>query len=176
MAASISTRPASEDDFEWIIDLIDRNRAENLSEHQRADGFVQGEWTVEGLRKIVRGTGMYIAEVEGTRAGVALSTPPGAATRGPAGRTNELAAQHFGDSSYFLYGPVVVDADFRGRGVLRHLVDRLLGEAADRYRVAVAFVEEANTNSLTVHQHLGWHPFETFEFADRRFVALAQHL
>jgi N-acetylglutamate synthase and related acetyltransferases len=177
MATAITTRVATVDDFPWIIELIDRNRAEQLSEQQRATaGFVQGRWNIDTLQQLLAGPGMFIAEVDGIRAGVALSSSPGAVTTGPAGRTNELAADHFGDTGYFLYGPVVVDADFRGQGVLRHLVDRLLGDAAAHYRIAVAFVEQANTNSLAVHQHLGWQTFATFDLAERGFLALAQRL
>ncbi|MFC6704259.1 hypothetical protein [Flexivirga alba] len=117
MATAITTRVATVDDFPWIIELIDRNRAEQLSEQQRATaGFVQGRWNTDTLQQLLAGPGMFIAEVDGIRAGVALSSSPGAVTTGPAGRTNELAADHFGDTGYFLYGPVVVDADFRGQG------------------------------------------------------------
>lgn len=177
MEPEVTTRSVAAEDFAWIIELIDRNRAENLTADERAaGGFVQGRWDMAALDRLRSGPGMFLAEVGGIRAGVALSTSPGAATTGPAGRLNALAADRFGATGYFMYGPVVVDASFRGHGVLRRLADRLLSHAASRYQTAVAFVEQSNTNSLAVHRHMGWDEFATFDLDLRRFSALAHRL
>ena len=161
-------------DFAWVIDLIDRNRAEAIPAEERgARGFVQGQWDADVLERLSSGPGIFIAEVDGSRAGFAVTSAAGAIPSGPAGRTNELAAASFPDAAFFLYGPVVVDDAFRRRGVLQALVSHLGQELQDRYAVAIAFVEESNQASMAAHARVGFEGFASFEHEGRSFGALA---
>lgn len=171
---TVQVRQAVDSDFAWIVDLIDRHRGVDLSAAERSErGFVQGDWTVAGLARFAAGTGIYLAEVDGQRAGVAITSAPGLVAAGPAARTNELAAAVFGSGAFFLYGPVVVDDQFRGRGVLTALFERLRADLRDRFATGVAFIETANATSMLVHRRLGLEPFETFRFDGRDFQALS---
>ncbi|MEP7159702.1 MAG: hypothetical protein ABI746_01225 [Dermatophilaceae bacterium] len=155
--------------------MIDRHRGTDVSAAVRArQGFVQGRWSVAGLRVWPTTPGIVLAEVDGQRAGVAISSPPGWATDGPAGRTNELAAQRFGVSDYFLYGPAVVDDAYRRRGVLDAMVRGLFTDAAVSYAVGVAFIEDANTASMTAHTRLGFTGFAAFTLGDRGYRCLSR--
>lgn len=167
-----SVEPA---DYPWVVDLIDRHRGEGMSAQERARrGFVQGHWDVAQLQRLSSGPGFLLAEVDGTRAGALLTSAPGAARRGPAGRTNELAQQALGAASFFLYGPVVVDDMFRGQGVLRALADELFARMTGRYDVAVAFIEAVNQASMAVHDRLGFRVFDSFAIGDREYHALSR--
>lgn len=175
MNETVTIRPLEPGDHRWLLDLIDANRADRLTAAQRAEqGFVQGVWSETALQRLSTGPGMLLAEVDGSRAGAALSSPPGGVLDGPAGRTNELARAAFGPDGYFLYGPVVIDRAFRRRGLLRALSTALLARAAARYPVAVAFVQQDNQASLAAHRVLGWHDLDTFTLDDaREFVVLS---
>lgn len=163
-----------ENDLDWASELINRFNAAALTAHERAEqGFVQGNFSPEKIRALSRGTGGYVAEVDGRRAGLALTSAPGTASGGPAGRLNELAAQEYGPAAYFAYGPVVVDAIFRRRGVLRAMFDHLRGALGERYRVGVAFVDGENPVSLTAHLRLGMVQFGSFTVGDRDYRALS---
>lgn len=134
---------------------------------------MQGRWGVAELRVWPTAPGIVLAEVDGQRAGVAISSPPGRSTAGPAGCTDELAAQRFGASGYFLYGPVVVDDAYRRRGVLTAIVRGLFSQAAASYAVGVAFIEDINSASMTAHTRLGFTPFAAFTLSDRRYQCLS---
>lgn len=74
------------EDFAWILELIDANSAEALTPAERAErGFVQGQWNDEQLARLLDNPGMYCARVNGTPAGVLVTSRAGAVTKGPAG-------------------------------------------------------------------------------------------
>lgn len=175
MTAPVVVREITAADHAWLLELIDANRAERLSAAERArQGFVQGVWNEAALQRLSTGPGLLVAELDGIRAGAALSSPPGTVVDGPAGRTNVIAREAFGDDGYFLYGPVIVAAAFRRRGVLRALSAALLARTAARYPVAVAFVQQDNQASLATHRALGWQELAPFTLEDgRRFVVLS---
>lgn len=171
-AARPRIRTIDPTDYPWLLELIDSNRADRLTAIQRAEeGFVQGRWDKSALQRLSSGPGMLLAEVDGRRAGAALSSAPGVVTDGPAGRVNDIARDMFGDKGYFLYGPVIIDPAFRRRGLLRQLSQALLERS--RYPPAVAFVQQDNTASLAAHTALGWQQVAEFVLEDgRRFSAL----
>jgi GNAT superfamily N-acetyltransferase len=171
---SVTVRRASPADFAWVIDLIDRNRAEAIPAEERGTrGFVQGQWDADVLERLSSGPGIFIADVDGSSAGFAVTSAAGAIPSGPAGRTNELAEAAFPEGSFFLYGPVVVDDAFRRRGLLQSLVSHLRQARGDRYAAAIAFVKESNQASMAAHARVGFEPFASFENEGRRFGALA---
>lgn len=171
-----TVRSADDSDFPWILELIDDNRGESLTERERAqNGFVQGQWDEGRLRDFSStGPGFALAEVDGHRAGIALSSPPGAAGTGPAGELNQVARERFGPNAYFMYGPVVVSSDFRGRGVLSALTNGIFELARGTYPRGVAFIESSNERSLAVHDHLGWERFAEYEVGASTFYALSR--
>ena len=170
----LSTRPATEDDFGWILDLLERNQRVNVPEGERSKtGFIQGSWTEERLQERTDGPGMWVAEVDGERAGVVLSSDAAAHSDGPPGLTVATAREAMPDARFFLYGPAVVEANQRGRGVLSALVDALFTDAAKNYDEAIAFVERSNSVSMSVHERLGFREVGTFEVDGREYVTFA---
>lgn len=160
-------------DDPWIVEVIDRHRGVGLAAKERArQGFVQGRWSLAVLASWPRTPGIVVAEVDGARAGVAISSPPGTVETGPAGRTNELAAQRFGPNGYFLYGPAVVEDPYRRRGVLAAMVDRLFQDASGDYSAGVAFIEDVNAASKAAHRRLGFAAFATFGLDGRSYECL----
>jgi len=157
-----------------MIDLIDRNRAEAIPAEERGTrGFVQGHWNVDVLDQLSTAPGIFLAEVDGSPAGFAVTSAAGAIPTGPAGRTNELAAAAFPKTAFFLYGPVVVEDTFRRRGVLQALVSHLGQQLNDLYAAVIAFVEVSNQASMAAHTRVGFETFACFEHDGRSFQALS---
>lgn len=172
---TVSVRRMEDDDLDWARDLLNRFHGERMTPQERAEhGFVQGEWSTAKIAGLTSGTGGFVAEVDGSRAGLALTSAPGAAPGGgPAGELGRLATAAYGGSGYFLYGPVVVDDAYRRRGVLRALFDHLRQFLAGRFEVGVAFVEDANRVSLAAHRRLGFTEFDRYTVAGREYHALS---
>lgn len=175
MSEDVAVRQVTPADFAWIVALMRANSRDAVPADERASrGFVQGRTDEDGLaRRLALGPGMWLAEVGGQRAGVALASAADAYPDGPAGGAVELARREFAGARLFLYGPVVVATEFRRRGVLTHIVNRMLADTAADFDYAIAFAEVENPVSVTVHEHLGFRNLGTFTARDREFAAFA---
>jgi hypothetical protein len=76
--------------------------------------------------------------------------------------------------SSFVYGPVCIDHEFRGAGVLTQLYQTLLTELAGRFDVGVAFVSKDNPRSLAAHvSKLGMCNVGDFELNGKHYWIVA---
>jgi predicted GNAT superfamily acetyltransferase len=74
----------------------------------------------------------------------------------------------------FVYGPVCVAAQWRGKGVLRGMYDALRREIAGDYDTGVLFVAKDNPHSLHAHADgLGMTLVGDFQFDARNYWTLA---
>ncbi|MEU9104506.1 GNAT family N-acetyltransferase [Streptomyces xanthophaeus] len=79
-----------------------------------------------------------------------------------------------GEVRWLLYGPVVVDAAYRGHGVARGLFTLALREAAGRADAVVAFIESGNEPSWRVHvDGFGMSPLGKYAAGGRTYSAVA---
>ncbi|MET9533866.1 MULTISPECIES: GNAT family N-acetyltransferase [unclassified Streptomyces] len=75
---------------------------------------------------------------------------------------------------WLMYGPVVVDAACRGRGVARGLFDLAVEAAAGRADAVVAFIEAENRASWRVHvDGFGMRPLGEYTADGRTYSAVA---
>lgn len=172
---TITIRTATEEDIPWILDLINHNHRDALSDRERAEGgFVQGAFSADSVRSRLDGPGVLVAEADGQGVGVLLASAPGELTQGPPGQTEQVAHETLGDRSFFLYGPIVVDRQWRGQGVQGRLKAAMLERNRAAYDVAVAFVEVSNAVSTQVHTGHGWDTLGGFSLGEGRdFVVVA---
>lgn len=174
-------RPACGDDFAAVADLMNRYAAVNLTADQRGQGFLLATFTPAQIEAMHRALGVVVAlvgdEVVGCLCGADLGSaalPPPAARMVALMPDWALDGVSFRSRQTFLYGPVCIDANFRGRGLLRGLFDALLLLAQPRFDSGIAFVARSNPHSLGVHRDgLGMEPVGEFEFAGEQLIALA---
>ncbi|MEU8510916.1 GNAT family N-acetyltransferase [Kitasatospora sp. NPDC048722] len=173
---TLSTRTAVAADRATVLALIDGARGEGLSPEERAErGFVQGRFDGDKLASMEATTGVYVAEEDGRIAGAALTAPASPALdEGPPRQTWEAALRAgLAPDRFYLYGPVVVDPAFRGRGVVRSLLRAVDANLRDRFDHGVLFVERSNHKSLAVHRHLGMREAAEFTVADRTYTVFS---
>lgn len=177
-------RYADEADAAALAGLFAANHHDALTEEQRAaQGFVQGDFGVEALRGMARERELLVADAgQGRVAGLlALSVArdmgdPPAAVLGLLRAQDGLLwrGRPLGEVPWLLYGPVVVDAGFRGHGVARGLFARALEAAAGRAEALVAFIEAGNAPSWKVHvEAFGMTPLGEYVVAGRTYTAVA---
>ncbi len=170
-------RYATESDATAMSDLFAANHHQALTERQREEqGFVQGGLDAPALRALAARGNLLLADDEGRVAGfLGLSAAEDVAAKSPPVQAL-LAAQDslrwedaaLSEARWLLYGPVVVDADYRGQGVARGLFDLALSTASGRADAVVAFIETANRQSWRVHvEGFGMRPLGEV-FADGR--------
>lgn len=74
----------------------------------------------------------------------------------------------------FVYGPVCIDRDLRGSGLLNGMFDALMCRVAGRFDVGTLFISCNNPRSLQAHvRHLGMQKLRTFRFDENDFFLLA---
>ena len=74
----------------------------------------------------------------------------------------------------FMYGPVCIDNDFRGRGVLKLLFEAVAAEGVGKYKFVTTFINQRNEISLAAHKkNTSLVHFDTFEFNKNTYYSLA---
>uniref|UniRef100_A0AAU2JSJ4 GNAT family N-acetyltransferase n=1 Tax=Streptomyces sp. NBC_00049 TaxID=2903617 RepID=A0AAU2JSJ4_9ACTN len=153
-------RYATEADVPAMAALFAANHRDALTERQRAEsGFVQGAFGEDALRAMAGAGELLVADEGGSVAGLLALSVPEAVPAPPPPLRAILDAQDelfwegrpLSEVRWLLYGPVVVDAAHRGRGVARGLFDLAVERAAGRAEAVVAFIEAANRPSWRVH-------------------------
>ncbi|MFD6887087.1 GNAT family N-acetyltransferase [Streptomyces sp. NPDC059957] len=172
-------RAATAADASAMAGLFAANHHDALSEEERArQGFVQGALDEDALRAMAEGGGLLVADEGGEIAGllglVRAESVPGAPppVRALLGAQDELLwrGRPLGAVRWLLYGPVVVGAAHRGRGIARGLFNAALEAASGRAEVMVAFIEMTNRVSWTVHvDGLGMTPLGEFVVDGRTY-------
>lgn len=177
-------RYATAADAPAMAEIFAANRRDALTEEQRADqGFVQGSFDEAALRGMAgRGCLLTAADEEDHIAGFLALSPP---VQMPASPPPVKALLDTQDSllwqgrplstvRWLLYGPVVVDAAWRGHGVARGLFTKALAAASGRADVVVAFIEAGNRPSWRVHvEGFGMTPLGEFRAGGRTYTAVA---
>ncbi|CAM5609467.1 hypothetical protein SALBM311S_05944 [Streptomyces alboniger] len=155
------------------------NHYDQLTEQERAkQGFVQGDLGADTLRSMAEDGSLLVADDDGRLAGLlGLASPENMPSPPPpveallnAQDSLEWQGRPLRSTPFLLYGPVVVAAAYRGKGVARGLFTAALQAASERADVMVAFIELANQASWRVHvDGFGMTPLGKFTTGDRAY-------
>ncbi|MEU9379439.1 GNAT family N-acetyltransferase [Streptomyces sp. NPDC048255] len=176
-------RYATQADVAGMAALFAASHRDVLTERQRAEqGFVQGAFGVAELGVMTEAGQLLVADDAGRVAGLlALCVPEDVPSPPPplvglleAQRSLEWRGRPLIEVRWLLYGPVVVDAAYRGRGVARELFTLAIREAAGRADAVVAFIEAGNVPSWRVHvDGFGMSPLGEYVAGGRTYSAVA---
>jgi hypothetical protein len=174
-------RVATESDIAGILDLQSKNLYTNLSELKRKDGFVTTPFTSEQVRSPIAQTGVFVAEKEGAIVGYVFAGSWDYFAQWP---IFPLMVSRFPLLSFhgvevtagksFQYGPVCIDCQLRGSGLLVELFELMRSQFALRFPIGVTFINQRNERSLVAHtRKLGLEIIDEFEFGGNSFYSLA---
>jgi GNAT superfamily N-acetyltransferase len=165
-----------------MAELFAANHHDALTEQERAkQGFVQGDLDADTLRSMAEDGSLLVADDDGRLAGLlGLASPENMPSPPPpiqalldAQDSLEWEGRPLRSTPFLLYGPVVVAAAYRGKGVARGLFTAALQAASARADVIVAFIELANQASWRVHvDGFGMTPLGEFTIGDRAYGAV----
>ncbi|TWH20847.1 GNAT family N-acetyltransferase [Prauserella rugosa] len=168
---AMSVRVAATEDRPAILSLLRSSHEDAVAEQDRGEqGFVEGDWDESALAELSGGPGIFLAEDDDTVVAAVLTVDGGDPERftGPARRA--LAMTKSLEGPVLLYGPVVVDPGFRGRGIIRTLLSGMALMLGDRYPTAALFVDNTNERALQVHRGLGMRKHGRFTLDDRSYT------
>lgn len=174
---SIVIRQAEPKDYSAIIELQNANTPDQLTEEEKKQGFVVSSMTEETLDGINKNLGVLVAIEDEKLAGfVCLAT------------TNPLPGhpivkamfesfprqifnnKYLTDYRVFIYGPVLINSNWRGKGILKKLFSAVKDFTKKDYDLGTAFINDKNPHSLAVHvQGLGMTTLTPFHYSDETF-------
>jgi len=164
-----------------ILRLQSANYIANLSDEERREGFLSAQFTPEQTAQIAEDLGTMIAVVNHELAGFLCAFRREFDTGSPViarmlDTYDRVTFEGKPLSSFnsYIYGPVCIARQHRGRGLLRGLYEAQKNDLAGRFEVGVAFVSRSNPHSLKAHvDGLGMIDVGDFELKGDVYVILA---
>jgi acetyltransferase (GNAT) family protein len=133
-------------------------------------GMLVGDWPIDVIEdRILRGQSIVIATAEENELLGALLTQEKGFGAAPPVRA--MLAAWPGQPDAYVYGPVCIARDARGRGVLDALYAKL--QTLFRGREAILFIREDNPRSLKAHLRLGMREVARYDLDGERFIVLS---
>lgn len=178
----VAIRQATLDDVQGIAQLLDRYYIDNLSDLQRARGFISVQFSTAAIQSMVLGSGMIVASTE-DNAVIAVSGSAPIPSHGNSAifkKIDKLIDQISYHSKMLsayrlcMYGPVCVDEAYAGQGIASRLWHGFEDMVRGHYDLSLVFVSLANTASLKAHREkLGMSQLTEFEVEGRSYALLA---
>ncbi len=178
----VKVRIGDKKDIDGILALQKRYLYSNLSELERKNGFVTTPFTTAQIEEIILQNGIFIAENESNTI-VAYAFAGSWKYFEQWEIFNYMVSRfptlHFNDGEIttensFQYGPVCIDMDYRGTGLLNLIFEEMRIEFFKKYPISVTFINRINAISESAHtKKLGWKVLEEFKFNNNTYIALA---
>jgi hypothetical protein len=172
---------AEKSDYGGILDLQSRCFIGNLPVEARADGFVSAEFSLDQIHAMASELGIVVVRDAGSVVGYMCASridlqprPPILDAMFACLEKKVFRGKILTEEPTFAYGPVCIDQEYRGTGLLRRMFSTLKTELTGRFEFGVAFVAADNPRSLKAHvDGLGMTDVGTFEHGGNQYHALA---
>lgn len=179
MSAAIA-RVATESDIDGILKLQSLNLYTNLSQTERAEGFVTTPFSVEQIKTLLSQTGVFVAQKQGIVAGYIFAGSwdffsQWAIFPHIVSRFGQLKYQgiQITTNNSFQYGPVCIERALRGSEAFPQLFETMRSSFASRFPIGVTFINKANPRSLAAHtRKLNLEIIDEFEFNGNSYYSL----
>jgi predicted GNAT superfamily acetyltransferase len=177
-------RKALPGDYTAILSLQSANYIANLSAHEREHGFLSAEFTPEQTAQIAEDLGTIVAVVDDQIVGFICAFRNEFETGSPVitkmlESYDQLVFETRPLSAFksYVYGPVCIAREYRGRGLLRGLYEAQKEDLAGQFEIGVAFVSRTNPHSLAAHvKSLSMTEVGDFQCQGNIYVTLAFRL
>jgi hypothetical protein len=167
-------------DYGGILAIQARYLVGNLSPEERKDGFLSAEFSLEQIAAMASDLGIVAARSDGEVVGFMCASRMDFVPR-PTILDSMLKCldgvaldgRSPTEDPTFIYGPVCLDREYRGTGLLRQMFERLKKDFVSYYELGVAFVAVSNPRSLNAHVNgLGMTAAGLFDYGGNRYHAL----
>lgn len=172
-------RLAARTDLPAVRELLEALYIGNLSEVERAQGFLSVRFTLEDLAQMVVEAGIVIAADGPQVVGAVCSSPwragEGRGVLGAMSRAIEITSfegRPLAARRLILFGPAAMAPAHRGRHVLRGLYESLRRHVAGRWDTGVVFVAHANPHSMRGCEAFGMKRIADFEHEGQGYALL----
>ena len=176
------TRIGTVADIKGIRALQEKNLFSNLTEKERETGFVTTPFTTNQIEEIIKQNGIFIAENDDNL--IAAYAFAGNWKYFEQWEIFNVMTSRFPKLSFeehqistensFQYGPVCIDKDHRGKGLLNLIFEEMRIEFVKKYPISITFINKVNVISEKAHtKKLGWKIIDEFKFNNNTYIGLA---
>lgn len=174
-------RKATTQDISGILDLQAANLFSELTVADRAKGFVTTPFTIPLIEEIIRREGLFIA-LDGEKVVAYVFAGDWdyfchwdifkyMVTRFP---DLEFAGKPITTKNTFQYGPICIDKNYRGQGLINLIFEEMRLSMQNKYPISLTFINAVNIPSTKAHtEKLGWKIIDRFVFNNNDYLGLA---
>ncbi len=181
MKNNLTITIATNFDINSVLELQSKYLISNLTDVEKKEGFVTTPFTFQQIEDIILEDGLFVAKKENKVVAYVYS--------GSWTYFNQWAIFPFMTSRFvnltfkntsistknsFQYGPICIDKEFRGTGLLNNIFEFMRVNLRDKYPISLTFINKINERSIKAHvDKLKWTVIDNFEFDNNSFLMLA---
>jgi GNAT superfamily N-acetyltransferase len=164
MKADIKIKVASVAELDGILALQSANQASN-------GGMLSGELGRGQIEAMMKDMPQIVAISDDQVVGYLLTTSQAVYQKQPVQILDAMLSAYSGAADSYIYGPICVSKDQRGKGLAQLMFKELLLQVPNRE--GILFIRRDNAPSLRAHEKMGIKKVDSFVFKDIIFDVLA---
>ena len=172
MAQNITVEIAKISDVNGILALQELYLISNLSETEKTAGFVTTPFTTVQITQVIQQENLFIAKDKNRVIAYLFTGSWNFFSQWPIFNymTSLFPTLKFIDfnittSNSFQYGPICIDKEYRGQGIILPLFELMRNQLQVQYPLSVTFINKINVPSTLAHtKKLKWSIIAQFEF------------
>jgi ribosomal protein S18 acetylase RimI-like enzyme len=160
MIESINIKVASLNDLDGIIKLQQANQTSQ-------GGTLSGQLTSNQIEEMMIDMPQIVAVINNEIVGFLLTTSQTVNNKRKVPIVDAMSKSYSGSSDSYIYGPICVNQNQRGRGLAQLMFKELL--RLEPNREGILFIKSDNEASLKAHEKMGMKKVSSFHFNDANF-------
>ena len=168
-------------DIEGVLALQDLYLVTNLSEEEKAFGFVTTPFTVQQLTEVIQKEELFLAKDNNKIIGYIFAGSWEFFNQWPIfNYMNSLFPKltfldfKITTTNSFQYGPICIHKDYRGKGLITSLFELMRINLSQKYPLSLTFINKINIPSTKAHtEKLKWTIIGDFQFNTNDYYILA---
>jgi GNAT superfamily N-acetyltransferase len=174
-------RKAKISDIDNIVLLQEKYLVTNMPESEKNQGFVTTPFSIEQIKFEIAEDSLFVAEADNK---IVAYVFVGTWDFFSQWKIFALMAENLPNIKFenkvldrttsFQYGPICIDADYRGQGLFEQLFETMRKTLNKRFPVGVTFINKLNKRSFEAHtKKLGLIVVDEFSFNQNEYYTLA---
>ncbi len=177
----IEYRCAEASDLEGVKRLQEMYHVSTIREEDKKDGFVTTLFTDEQFLSLIENENGLVIALDGDKIiSYAMSASWEYWSEWPLFKFmiqdlphTEYLGRILSIENSYQYGPVCIDKEYRGRGVLENVFEFSRKLMEKRYPIMITFINQINPRSFKAHtEKVGMELIKTFDFNDNHYYEL----
>ena len=169
------------EDIEKILELHFKYQIDSINEEDKKDGFITTAFTKQQIEDLITlEQGIFVAIENEKVIAYVMSASWNFWSRWPMFsfmikdlENIEYLGKKLNVENSYQYGPVCVDKNYRGKGILEKLFDFARDNMSKKYPILVTFINKINQRSYEVHtRKIGLEVIKEFSYNNNNYYEL----